>query len=104
MEKALMEKALMEFTGTCLLLFTIQVSVGTGRESAPIAIGFFLVVIVYAGGPISGAHYNPAVSLAIMLRGKQSRSEMIIYWISQIVGGILGAFLGGCVAGVFYSF
>ena len=45
------------------------------------------------GGHISGAHYNPAVSLALMMRGKITQSEMFSYWIAQLAGGLLGAAL-----------
>lgn len=60
---------------------------------APLAIGSILMVMVYAGGYISGAHYNPAVSLAVYIRGKMSMSEMIIYWIAQIAGAAVAALL-----------
>eukprot|EP00548_Thalassiothrix_antarctica_P002708 CAMPEP_0194131764 /NCGR_PEP_ID=MMETSP0152-20130528/2451_1 /TAXON_ID=1049557 /ORGANISM="Thalassiothrix antarctica, Strain L6-D1" /LENGTH=232 /DNA_ID=CAMNT_0038826639 /DNA_START=44 /DNA_END=742 /DNA_ORIENTATION=+ len=93
-------KPIMEFLGTMMLLFSIQTSVGLGAELAAVAIGVTLITIVYAGGPISGAHYNPAVSLAIFLRGKMTRSEMFMYWVFQILGGVSGAFLGQIIAGV----
>jgi len=96
-------KAMMEFIGTAILLCTIQVSVGLGADMAPLAIGAVLITIVYAGGPISGAHYNPAVSLAVTLRGKMSPHEMSMYWISQILGGFLGAIVGGIINGGNYS-
>lgn len=95
-------KAIMEMIGTAILLLTIQLAVGAKDSSlAPLAIGVALITIVYAGGPISGAHYNPAVSLAIMLRGKMSMHDMMIYWISQVVGGCLGALAGGTIGGVY---
>lgn len=97
-------KPLMEGVGTFLFLLTIQVTVGAGSQSAPFAIGLSLMALVYAGGPISGAHYNPAVSLALMMRGKQSLGEMIMYWIFQIVGGWLGALVGGILGGSFVTF
>ena len=64
-----------------------------------VAIGVALITLVYAGGQISGAHYNPAISLAINLRGKMSAPKMMEYWIAQIVGGVLGALLGGILCG-----
>jgi aquaporin Z len=79
------------------LLFTIQVS--AGKPLAPLAIGGILITLVYAGGPISGGHYNPAVSLAVQLRGKLSLHELILYWLFQLLGGYLGALVGGIVAG-----
>lgn len=90
----------METVLTAILLFTIQVSVGLNASLAPLAIGGVLIAIVFAGGPISGAHLNPVVSLAIALRkggGYLSFSLMGIYWIAQLIGGILGSVLGGYV-------
>jgi aquaporin Z len=48
--------------------------------------------------PISGAHFNPAVSLAFAMRGEMSISEMITYWAAQLIGGIIGGLCGGIVA------
>lgn len=90
----------MEAIGTFILLLTIQLSVDApSSDKAPMAIGLALMVAVYAGAPISGAHYNPAVSLAITLRGKQSVGEMILYWIFQLLGGTAGAWLGAFISG-----
>lgn len=50
---------------------------------------------------MSGAHYNPAVSFAIVLRGGMTFAEMIPYMIAQVLGGTLGGFLGGTVTGSF---
>src|SRR5215831_11300657 len=47
--------------------------------------------MVYAGGHISGAHYNPAVSLAVWIRGKMGVNNMLQYWVVQVLGGICGA-------------
>ena len=58
---------------------------------APVAIGSVLMVMVYAGGHISGAHYNPAVTLAIMIRGKTTAGELAAYWAAQIAGAVLAA-------------
>jgi len=60
---------------------------------APIAIGSALAVMVFAGGHVSGGHYNPAVSLAVFLRNKISFENMLIYWIVQLAGAILAAFI-----------
>lgn len=90
----------MESIGTFVLLLTIQLSVDApSSDKAPMAIGLALMVVIYAGAPISGAHYNPAVSLAVMLRGKQPIGEMFVYWIFQLVGGTFGAWLGGFISG-----
>lgn len=87
----LMKKLIVEFIGTFFLVFTIGGAVASGSPNAPVAIGAALMVMVFAGGHISGAHYNPAVSFAVMLRGKMQAGEMFQYWIVQLVGGLCGA-------------
>ena len=95
-------KAIMEAIGTFVLLLTIQLSVDApSADKAPMAIGLALMVAIYAGGPISGAHYNPAVSLAVMLRGKQEVPEMFLYWLFQLIGGTFGAWLGAFISGTY---
>lgn len=95
-------KPMMEAIGTFILLLTIQLSVDApSADKAPMAIGLALMVAIYAGAPISGAHYNPAVSLAIMLRGKQAVSEMFLYWLFQLIGGTFGAWLGAFISGTY---
>ena len=87
-------KLLVEAIGTFFLVFTIgQVVIEPGiGELAPIAIGAVLMVMIYAGGHISGAHYNPAVTLAILIRGRTTLSEVAGYWVAQIVGAVLAVF------------
>lgn len=92
-------KVLMELIGTAALVMTIQLSVGAGSPMAPIAIGIVLVASIYAGGPISGGHYNPAVSLSMFLRGALTFDNLILYWMFQIGGGLCGALLGGLIGG-----
>jgi len=94
-------KTITETIGTALLVFIIQVAVGSGSDLAPLAIGGILIAGVFAGGPISGAHYNPAVSLSIALRGNMTYDEMVPYIIAQVVGGGLGGVCGGIVCGNF---
>jgi aquaporin Z len=80
-----MRKYLTEFIGTFFLVLTVLLSVH--YNSMPgLAIGAILMVMVYMGGPISGGHYNPGVSLGVALRGKLSCGERIAYWIAQVVG------------------
>ncbi len=83
-------KLIVEFIGTFFLVFTIgQVVMAPGAGSlAPIAIGAALMVMVYAGGHISGGHYNPAVSLAVTLRGKCTPPEFVGYIIAQFVAAV----------------
>src|SRR3989442_2964527 len=88
-----MNKYIAEFIGTFFLVLTIGCTVigaGTG-VIAPLAIGAALMVMVYAGGHISGGHYNPAVTLAVWLRGKCPASDVPAYWVSQIVGAVIAA-------------
>ncbi len=91
-------KLIVEFIGTFFLVLTIgQTVVGAKAGSAaadlaPLAIGSALMVMIYAGGHVSGAHYNPAVSLAVWLRGKCSNAELPAYWISQALGASAAAF------------
>jgi aquaporin Z len=87
-----MVKYLTEFIGTFFLVLTIGLTaVGGGSPMAPLAIGSALMVMVYMGGHISGGHYNPAVSLALMLRGKLANSELVPYWVAQVLGATVAA-------------
>jgi aquaporin Z len=88
-----MKKYFVEFIGTFFLVFTVGMAVRSGSTLAPFAIGAALMVMIYAGGHISGAHYNPAVTLAVWLRGKCSRSDVIPYWIAQLLAGAVAAFV-----------
>jgi aquaporin Z len=58
---------------------------------APLAIGAALMVMIFAGGHVSGAHYNPAVTLAVYLRGRCSATDVVAYWVSQILGAAAAA-------------
>jgi aquaporin Z len=88
-----MNKYLMELIGTFFLVFTIGCVVmepGAG-PMAPLAIGAALTALVFAGGHISGAHYNPAVTVAVCIRGKCAPGDVVPYWVSQLVGGSAAA-------------
>ena len=90
-----MNKYLTEFIGTFFLVFTIGMCViepGAG-VMAPLAIGSALMVMIYAGGHISGAHYNPAVTLGVLIRGKIEFKNAVPYWIAQFAGAIVAAFV-----------
>jgi aquaporin Z len=93
------QRLLTEFVGTLVFLFSISVAVLSGSPMAPLAIGCALMVMVYMGGHVSGAHYNPAVSLAILIRGKLPAGELLPYWIAQILGGLVGCFLASLATG-----
>ncbi|MCI0537393.1 MAG: aquaporin [Verrucomicrobiales bacterium] len=90
-----MRKYLTEFIGAFFLVLTIGMTViapGAG-ELAPLAIGSALMIMVYAGGHVSGGHYNPAVTLAVWLRGKCPASDVVGYWVAQVLGGVAAALL-----------
>src|SRR6476646_10212992 len=88
-----MNKYLTEFIGTFFLVLTIGCTVvpGAGGVIPPLAIGSALMVMVYAGGHISGAHYNPAVTLAVYIRKRISLGDALIYMGSQLAGGLIAA-------------
>ena len=90
-----LRKYFVEFIGTFFLVFTVASAVLLGGEGviAPISIGFALMVMVYAGGHISGGHYNPAVSLAAAIRGALSWAQLVPYWIFQVLGAAAAALL-----------
>ena len=90
-----MNKYIVEFIGTFFLVFTVGMVVlepGAGNL-APVAIGSVLAVMIYAGGHISGAHYNPAVTLAVWMRGKCDTKDVFPYMAAQAVAGVVAAFL-----------
>jgi len=84
------KKYLVEFIGMFLFVLTVgMVVIDPGVGSlAPLAIGSVLMVLVYAGGHVSGGHYNPAVTLAVWLRGRCPAADVPAYWISQILGAL----------------
>ena len=88
-----MKKYLVEFIGTFFLVFTVGMSVRSGAPLAPLAIGASLMVMIFAGGHISGGHFNPAVTLAVWLRGKCAAKDVIPYWISQLAAGAVAALI-----------
>jgi aquaporin Z len=90
-------KLLTELVGTFLFLSVIALS-GAAGPLAPIAIGSALMAMVYMGGHVSGAHYNPAVSLGVFLRGQLSLTELLLYWLAQVLAG-LSAFTFGYLVG-----
>jgi glycerol uptake facilitator-like aquaporin len=92
-----------EAFGTCLLVATV---VGSGIMAETLTddvalqllcntlpTGAILVVLISLLGPLSGAHFNPAVTLSLALRGDVARHDVLPYWAAQILGGIAGAIL-----------
>lgn len=86
-----MNRYVTEMIGTFFLVFTIGMVVTGGLAAAPIAIGSMLMVMVYMGGPVSGAHYNPAVTIGIYLRGAMAKGDILPYIGAQIFGAWLAA-------------
>lgn len=95
-----MKKYIVEGIGTFFLILTIVMSANNGAGlMAPLAIGAVLMVMVYAGSHISGAHYNPAVTLAVFMRGRLERREFPYYLLAQFAGALLAALAGGFLLG-----
>lgn len=86
-----MNKYLTEFIGTFFLVLTIGCSVIGGASIPPLAIGAALMVMIFAGGHVSGAHYNPAVTLAVWLRGKCDTKDVVPYIVAQVVAALAAA-------------
>ena len=91
-----MRKYLVEFIGTFFLATTVATAavLGTAGDFAPIAIGVVLMVMVYAGGHVSGGHFNPSVTLGVLLRGRCEKRDLLPFIIAQLTG----AFVGGVAA------
>ena len=89
----MMQKYLAEFIGTFFLVLTIGCTVIPGAAGVipPLAIGSALMVMVYAGGHISGGHYNPAVTLGVWMRGGFASGDLVPYWVSQVAGALAAA-------------
>lgn len=96
-----MRKYLAEFIGTFFLVLTIGCTVIPGSPGviAPLAIGAALMVMVFACGHISGAHFNPGVTLAVFVRGRCPASDVVPYILAQIVGATLAALAAGFLVG-----
>ena len=88
-----MNKYIAEFIGTFFLVLTIGCAVMAGGTGVipPLAIGSALMVMIYAGGHVSGAHFNPAVTLAVFLRGRCPAGDVLPYMVAQIIGGLAAA-------------
>jgi aquaporin Z len=84
-----MKKYITEFIGTFFLVVTI------GLTGNPLAIAAALMVMVYAGGHVSGAHYNPAVTLSILIRGRIAIGDALVYMGSQFAGAVVAALVVG---------
>ncbi|MDP3073919.1 MAG: aquaporin [Opitutaceae bacterium] len=88
-----MKKYLVEFIGTFFLVFTVGMASRSGSPLAPLAIGASLMVMIFAGGHVSGGHFNPAVTLGVWLRGKCDAKDVVPYWVAQLLAGLVAALL-----------
>lgn len=80
-----MKRYLVEALGTFFLTFTVALT------SNPLSIGMVFAAMIYLGGHISGAHYNPAVSLALFFRQKISSKHLGFYMLFQTLGALVAA-------------
>ena len=98
-----LKKGFVEFIGTFFFCFTILscILISPNAVLTPVIIGLTLAVLVYAGGPISGGHYNPAVSLGIYLIGRMGSKKTLLYIIFQIFGAAYAALMVLLLSSVF---
>ena len=94
-----MRAYLTEAIGTFFLVLTIGLTVLGGSPMAPLAIGCSLMIMVYMGGHVSGGHYNPAVTLAVAMRGKLPGNQLLPYWAAQVAGALLAALAAKAILG-----
>ena len=96
-----MRRYIAEFSGTFFLVLTVGCTVIPNAAGVipALAIGAALMVMVFAGGHISGAHFNPAVTFAIFVRGRLELKDVIPYWVAQIAAGIIAAFVAMFLVG-----
>ena len=96
-----MKKYIAEFIGTFFLVLTVGCTIipGAAGVIAPLAIGGALMVMVYAGGHISGGHFNPAVTLAVFVRGRCETKDVIPYWVAQFLAGVAAALVAVFLVG-----
>ena len=90
-------KYAVEAIGAFFLTFVVAVSVLSGSVFTPLAAGAALMVMIYAGGHISGGHYNPAVTMGALVRGRIGIGDAVPYWIAQVVGGVIAGVIARAV-------
>src|SRR3981081_1841200 len=100
MDISLFRKWIVEFIGTFFLVYVIGcVSLQDHVLLGPLAIGASLMVMIFAGGHISGAHYNPAVTLGVWIRGACTTLEAGFYLVAQVIGAIVASLAAGFLLG-----
>jgi len=101
MSLELQRKLVVEFLGMFIFVFTVGMATNKAGAGAlaPFAIGSVLMVMVFAGGHVSGGHFNPAVSTAVLVRGRMPAGEYGPYIVTQFaaaaIAGLLVRYVGG---------
>jgi aquaporin Z len=85
------KKGVSEFLGTFFLVLTVGLNVTGGSAAPALSIGASLMCMIYALGGVSGAHFNPAVTLALVMAGKEKAANIPLYMASQVAGGLAAA-------------
>src|SRR5690348_16253492 len=101
MDLVLQRKLVVEFVGMFLFVFTVGMATNRAGAGvlAPLAIGSVLMVLVFAGGHVSGGHFNPAVSTAVLLRRRMAPNEYVAYIVAQFAAAVLAGFVVRYVGG-----
>lgn len=101
MDPVLERKLVVEFVGMFLFVFTVGMATNKAGAGAlaPLAIGAVLMVMVFAGGHVSGGHFNPAVSTAVFLRGRMVANEFAAYVVTQFLAAVIAGFVVRYVGG-----
>jgi len=94
------KNALVEFIGTFFVAFVVAIAVGGGIAAnlAPFAVFAVLVACIYAGRHLSGAVYNPAVTVTLWMRGSLQAKTLLAFWVAQVAAGVVAAFVAAFVA------
>ena len=94
-------KLAVEFIGMFIFMFTVGMATNKAGAGAlaPLAIGSALMVMVFAGGHISGGHFNPAVSTAVFVRRRMTANEYGAYMVTQFVAAVLAGLVVRVVGG-----
>jgi len=90
-------KYAVEAIGAFFLTFAVGVAALSGSVFVPLAAGAMLMVMIYAGGHISGGHYNPAVTMAALVRRRIGIRDAVAYWVAQVAGGVIAGLLARAV-------
>ena len=94
-------KLVVEFIGMFMFVFTVGMATNQAGAGplAPLAIGSVLMVMVFAGGHVSGGHFNPAVSTAVFVRGRMTSTEYGAYMVTQVIAAVLAGLTVRAVGG-----